>query len=1122
MAESSMNFEDEETVDPCCMGCGLIIEEGNVVAFGEDGNPICENCSYDCHVCKKPILDEAIMTGDESFHIDCFRCRQCRKKIDDLIFAKASQGIYCMTCHNDRVSKIKRAKEKEKESNLHIPQTSFEKSLPSLPKEQQKHNNLQLPNRSINAKRSFERPTNPSKIAPRTSAENIPKAHTLPPNPGRSRRQSRIFEGNSIGDVFKNKVSTPTAKAFEQFTSKPISDKSINIKSRSESLESSKKAGLFSKRNESLDNLSRIMLPSRHRDELIDTHSRNSSITSSRSDPSFDISDRSFSVSSQSNEISDIILKNSESKREGKISHKKNRPPNFINHAPQNSLPNITESHTIFEQSQKRARSSEATPAQTSPTESRSTLNLETGPPLLPPLSFDGSDDEELSKLLANVKLDRAPSNRNKNRRSRVFSFDEAKKISDGIEGRDENKRFGDETSSFTSIILHEFERKNSDSSIGSSGRDIPTVKIESDSADLGELKQELLDTQKNLASAESKLRKIKRASQLAFDEYNEEYNREVALRKEAEESINKLRAQLALQSQQISNLNKEKEKMEKMIRDSQIVKKELDEMKTSLKELDVQKELIIKEIEGLAKEKQAGLAGSFSSTTESTKDLPVSLARHISTHLDQVKQNYLAEIIALQSERDSLKQETEQLRNTRNQCVEEVQILNAKNLELAELNNELTKQIDTHSKSKGHHNNSFNFFRGNKALGTNETNNVAHWASPGHSPGGSIYSIENLDVNNQISTPKFVHRNSISRGETPKKFKWKKNNPFNKLLSAGATVASDTSSSENKFDTRSEIRSEGRSESSTSKKMEKMANLIALNQEQKKVSNDSPGHRVHNWQQTSFLRPIKCEHCQEKMWGLTESGTRCIACGMSSHTKCSALIFGSCSGVQGAYADTESEHIINTNATLIFGNDLSKQLELEKGEIPYVVQKCVKAVEARGMDFEGIYRKTGGFSQMRAIVAAFEQGDEINLDDPNEFNDIGAVTSVLKQYFRQLPNPLFTFDLYPKFLEALSIKDQEEKLEKFRTLISQLPKENYATLKFLMHHLQRIRENASENLMTAKNLAVVFGPTLLRGPDANSEILDMNHKNAAIEYIILNTEQLFQDETEPRPDGFI
>jgi hypothetical protein len=73
------------------------------------------------------------MTGDESYHADCFTCRQCSRRIEELVFAKTSQGIYCMvsrgsaskpsrpavltgaiptilpqTCHNERVARSRR------------------------------------------------------------------------------------------------------------------------------------------------------------------------------------------------------------------------------------------------------------------------------------------------------------------------------------------------------------------------------------------------------------------------------------------------------------------------------------------------------------------------------------------------------------------------------------------------------------------------------------------------------------------------------------------------------------------------------------------------------------------------------------------------------------------------------------------------------------------------------------------------------------------------------------------------------------------------------------------------------------------------------------------------------
>lgn len=48
---------------------------------------------------------------------------------------------------------------------------------------------------------------------------------------------------------------------------------------------------------------------------------------------------------------------------------------------------------------------------------------------------------------------------------------------------------------------------------------------------------------------------------------------------------------------------------------------------------------------------------------------------------------------------------------------------------------------------------------------------------------------------------------------------------------------------------------------------------------------------------------------------------------------------------------------------------------------------------------------------------------------------------------------------------------------------INELPDPNYATLKFLMGHLDKVAQHESVNQMSRSNLAIVFGPNLLGAP---------------------------------------
>ena len=97
-----------------CAKCGDKVTADTNLLLLSDGSPICANCSYCCNVCKLPILDEAIMTGDDSYHAHCFKCKVCGNRIDELVFAKTSQGIYCMNCHNQRVARSRKRHQEKK------------------------------------------------------------------------------------------------------------------------------------------------------------------------------------------------------------------------------------------------------------------------------------------------------------------------------------------------------------------------------------------------------------------------------------------------------------------------------------------------------------------------------------------------------------------------------------------------------------------------------------------------------------------------------------------------------------------------------------------------------------------------------------------------------------------------------------------------------------------------------------------------------------------------------------------------------------------------------------------------------------------------------------------------
>jgi len=123
-----------------CNTCGTLLDsDANLLLLG-DGSLICNNCTYSCNACGNKIEDLAILTGDQAFCASCFRCRNCKRKIENLRYARTSQGIFCMSCHESLMAR-RRKKAKGTRSvtggtsgpGSTTTSTTVEKALPSLP-----------------------------------------------------------------------------------------------------------------------------------------------------------------------------------------------------------------------------------------------------------------------------------------------------------------------------------------------------------------------------------------------------------------------------------------------------------------------------------------------------------------------------------------------------------------------------------------------------------------------------------------------------------------------------------------------------------------------------------------------------------------------------------------------------------------------------------------------------------------------------------------------------------------------------------------------------------------------------------------------------------------------------
>uniref|UniRef100_A0A673G689 Rho GTPase-activating protein 29 n=1 Tax=Sinocyclocheilus rhinocerous TaxID=307959 RepID=A0A673G689_9TELE len=280
---------------------------------------------------------------------------------------------------------------------------------------------------------------------------------------------------------------------------------------------------------------------------------------------------------------------------------------------------------------------------------------------------------------------------------------------------------------------------------------------------------------------------------------------------------------------------------------------------------------------------------------------------------------------------------------------------------------------------------------------------------------------------------------------------------------------------------------------------------------------------------QTHKLRklraPSKCRECD----GLVVfHGAECEECSLACHKKCLETLAIQCG------------HKKLQGRLHLFGIDFAQVAKNSPDGIPFIIKKCTSEIESRALNIKGIYRVNGAKSRVEKLCQAFENGkDLVELSDLHPHD----ISNVLKLYLRQLPEPLILYRYYNDIIglakETQNMKETDSTkkkspgeqlclsielkrvLFKIRDLLRQLPAAHYKTLQFLITHLHRVSEQAEENKMTASNLGIIFGPTLIKPRQLEAEVslsslVDYPHQARMVDLLIRHHQMIFDVPLSP------
>lgn len=314
----------------------------------------------------------------------------------------------------------------------------------------------------------------------------------------------------------------------------------------------------------------------------------------------------------------------------------------------------------------------------------------------------------------------------------------------------------------------------------------------------------------------------------------------------------------------------------------------------------------------------------------------------------------------------------------------------------------------------------------------------------------------------------------------------------------------------------------------------------------------------THEWKK--LKTPNKCRECNLLVYF---NGRECSFCGFVAHKKCVTILVIKCSG-QALGADNASRKL-KFIVQPIFGQPI-----VENNQVIDFMRRFIYEIDTRGLTSKGIYRVSSIKSKVDKLCNYFDQNLS-SLVDLSSFHP-NIIANALKMYLRQLPEPLFTHQFYQNYIELAkkyssnnvdgktgasksSLNSDKQQVSttttnnnnnkttltprqrkpysmpvslrsnmpvnndpsynlmmivELREIMDMLPAINRQLIAIIMRHLKRVHDMSEENQMSAKNLSIIFGPTLLSADNKSLAIVDNIHQARIVELMITWANQIF------------